>query len=202
MCGPISESLISNECQDISGSVEQKESIFRSWKHNIYQAVRAREGAMAKKDRHRLQPLHPGGKRNRDWQLKLEKKLNVDALTAAAASNMAPRSRFSPPLASPCLVPPPCSSTAPSHLTCLHLISLLFCPSFLLWFCFLRFMPSLHGGEKKTRFPFISNFFPITEQKAKDSFFILAAVLDEHISALQLLEFIFYFACVLFLLWL
>lgn len=49
MCGPISESLSSDECQDISGSVEQKESIFRSWKHNKYQAVRVREGAMATK---------------------------------------------------------------------------------------------------------------------------------------------------------
>lgn len=35
MCGPISESLISDGCQDISGSVEQKELIIRSWKHNI-----------------------------------------------------------------------------------------------------------------------------------------------------------------------
>lgn len=43
--GPISESRVTEESQDISGCVGQKESIFRSWKLNIYQAVRVREGA-------------------------------------------------------------------------------------------------------------------------------------------------------------
>lgn len=47
--GPISESLMSGESQDISGSVEQKESISRRWKRNIYQAVTVREGTMLTK---------------------------------------------------------------------------------------------------------------------------------------------------------
>lgn len=63
MCGPISESLSSDECQDISGSVEQKESIFRSWKHNKYQAVRVREGAMATKTGAAYSPSILGGKK-------------------------------------------------------------------------------------------------------------------------------------------
>lgn len=55
MCGPIFESLISDECQDISGSL----------KHNIHQAVRAREGSRATKMGAAYSPSNLREKKNR-----------------------------------------------------------------------------------------------------------------------------------------
>lgn len=124
------------------------------------------------------------------------------ALTPVVASNMAPRSRFSPSLASPCLVLPPWSSAVTARLTCLHLITLLVCPSILLWFCFFVSCPrcsnlsDMVGGKDIISFS-LPIFLPIKEHKvSNDSFFILVPFLDEHIIALLMLEFIFYFVCV------
>lgn len=65
MFGPISESLITDGSQDISGSVGQKESIFGSCKPNIYHAVSGREGATPTKTSAAYSPSNLGEKENR-----------------------------------------------------------------------------------------------------------------------------------------
>lgn len=92
-------------------------------------------------------------------------------LTPTVASNMASRSRFPPPLASSCLVLPPCSSTVPSRLTCLHLLSFSVLPSYCDFvFMFHALSAAIYQtwwGKKKDNFPF-PIFLPIKEQKVSN----------------------------------
>lgn len=63
------------------------------------------------------------------------------ALTPSVTSHIVPGSRFSAPLPSPCLVLPPCSSAAPSRLTCLYLITPFLRSLFLIVICFYASCP-------------------------------------------------------------
>lgn len=58
------------------------------------------------------------------------------ALTPSVTSNIVPGSHFSPPLPSPRLVLPPRSSSVPSRLTCLYLITPFPRSLFLIVICF------------------------------------------------------------------
>lgn len=66
--GPISESRIAEESQDISGSVGQKESMLGSWKLNIHQAVRVREGAASTMTGAAYGPSNLGGRGKKPHQ--------------------------------------------------------------------------------------------------------------------------------------
>lgn len=92
------------------------------------------------------------------------------ALTPVVASNMVPRSRFSPPLASSCLVLPPCSSTEPSRLTCLQPFSALlsYCDFVFMWHALAA--ATWHGGEKRTHFHFLLK--SVFQLKSKESLMI------------------------------